>query len=208
MNFATVEDTYSLLKNLPGGSLMEFGVLNGSCMRRILKGAADNNYWFDHVYGFDSWSGLPKEKEGEWENPDWKAGAFSLKQDIDVKTDEECITYVTNRIYEFLSDDTIPPLTFYSGFFTESLTRERGEKLTGKVSYLHVDVDLYISTAQCLDWVFTHKVLLPGCVVRYDDWLYNVFAGNNKAFYEMTNKYEIVWQPLCDNVFLYLSQGK
>lgn len=203
MNFFSVEDTFQYTPRLPYGSLVEFGVLSGNCMRRIIAGSLQNNYRFDNVYGFDSWQGLPEEAANVWRSPDWPAGAFSLKEDFNLATSEDCIRFVTNRIKEVVCEKDLPPLEFFSGFFSESLTDCLGSKLRNTVSYCHVDVDLYISTMQCCEWALHHSILKPGALVRFDDWLYGRFAGNNKAFYELTQKYNVQWEDVADNVKLY-----
>ena len=34
---------------------------------------------------------------------------------------------------------------------------------------IDVDVDLYISCMQCMDWMFANGLIVPGTVVYYDD---------------------------------------
>lgn len=205
MNFYSVEDTFKHVPALPQGALLEFGVLSGSCMRRIIAGALCNKYHFDAVYGFDSWQGLPEEAANVWRSPDWPAGAFNLKKDFNLATSEDCIEFVTNRILEYVDKKDLPPLEFFSGFFSQSLTPYLGATLADTVSYCHVDVDLYISTKQCCDWLFKNNILKRYALVRYDDWIYNgAYAGNNRAHFELTKKYNINWQPVADNAFIYM----
>jgi hypothetical protein len=191
------------------GMLVEFGVLNGSCLRRLIRGSIDVNNPFNAVWGFDSWEGLPEETKGIWENPDWKAGAFSLKEDINVKTNKECIEFVKKRVYEFVPEEDCPKLNFVSGFFDKSLTAELGKVFTDGVSYAHIDVDIHRSTLEVLTWIFDNNMLMQNAVVRFDDWLYNGrLAGNNLAFAQITNRYEVVWQQISSNVYLYSSHRR
>lgn len=208
MHYLSPEETFQYMSGLPKGDIFEFGVYNGNYLRRLIKGAIEQGNPFESVWGFDSWQGLPEEAEGLWLNPDWPKSAFSIYKDYDLKTDDDCVRFVCQRIDLFLGNLPKPPLNFVSGFFTESLNRKLGKDLTNKASYIHVDVDLYISSAQCLDWIFEYGIAKEGCLFRFDDWgstpLWS--AGNSRAFMEVTNQYELVWSQLGNNVYIY--EGK
>jgi|TARA_B110001469_G_scaffold51374_1_gene49901 hypothetical protein len=72
-----------------------------------------------------------------------------------------------------------------------------------------VDVDLYISAYQCLDWMFTHRLIVPGTVVYYDD-VKEVKAedgGELAAHEEITAKYSVNWRKVHDSCWECLSVG-
>ena len=192
------------MATLPKGDIFEFGVFSGNYLRRLIKGAIEQGNPFESVWGFDSWEGLPEEAANVWNNPEWPKGAFSLQKDYDLKTKDDCVRFVCKVIDQFLGDLPKPPLNFVSGFFTESLTEDLGKELTNKASYIHVDVDLYISSIQCANWLCKYNVAKIGSLWRWDDWgstpLFS--AGNSKAFMEITNKYQIVWSQLGNNVYI------
>ena len=205
MHFLSPEDTFQYMPSLPEGDIFEFGTYTGNYLRRLVRGAIEQNCGFKNVRGFDSWVGLPREQDNIWNNPDWPEFAFSLSKDYNLKSTEDCIKFVCKRIDEFLGDLPKPPLYFYSGWFNETLTKKLGKELENKCSYCHIDCDLYISTKDVMEWLFTHNILIPGALVRYDDWgstpLYT--AGNSKSWLESTNKYRILWTPLGNNTFIY-----
>lgn len=208
MNFMTPEDLLPHLHSLPQGNFAEFGTYHGDVMGRLIKGANDWHLSFQEVWGFDSWEGLPKETDGLWLNPDWPEHAFSVQQRYGLQSREDCVQFVSYLVQQYTQDYTTP-LNFVSGFFSESLTDELGVLLKDTVSLCHVDVDLYISTKQVLDWLLTYKVLKVGALVRFDDWLYNgQHAGNNRAFWESNNKFGTKWLPLADNVYILSSYNK
>jgi hypothetical protein len=205
MNFYTVEDTIKLLKHSVPGNLIEFGVLNGNHASRLIKGGIEQGNPFGKVYLCDSWKGLPREAEGVWQNPDWIETAFSTRLEYGLSTDEECIDYVNRNIRSRI-DPTydIPPLQFVSGFFIDSLTEELANEVAGSISYAHIDCDIYLSTIHCMKWLFKYDVLKPDAIVRFDDWLYNKPpGGNNLAFTHITAKYNVLWVPLGDNLYVY-----
>jgi Macrocin-O-methyltransferase (TylF) len=208
MKFFTVEDTFPYLAQLPTGSLLEFGTYHGDTLSRLIKGCIDNAEYCHTVWAFDSWTGLPKEADGVWCNKDWPEGAFSTQKDCNLSTDEECMKFVVNRARDLVGED-IPLIEFISGYFEDTLMGDRGEDLGSILyncaMYCHIDVDLYISTKQVLDWLFINNVPRVGCAFRFDDWnstpLYK--AGNSLAFLEATNKYGILWTPIGCNFYIF-----
>ena len=61
-------------------------------------------------------------------------------------------------------------LRLVPGFFSETLTEKLANNYINEISYAHIDVDLYISTKQVLDWLFTYEIPKEGCLFRFDDW--------------------------------------
>ena len=88
------------------------------------------------------------------------------------------------------------------GFFSESLTPSLAASRGMKPALLvDVDVDLYISAYQCLDWMFTHRLIVPGTVVYYDDVsIVKADAGGElKAHEELTAKWKVEWRKIHDS---------
>ncbi|MGH3629381.1 MAG: class I SAM-dependent methyltransferase [Sciscionella sp.] len=110
---------YGLSLTRSGGMALEFGVFSGTTLRLIAAARDD-----EHVYGFDSFKGLPE---------DWRAGfpagKFGTGQLPEVTGAELVVGYF---------DDELP------GFLAEH---------TGPVDFLHIDCDLYSSTCTVLDLV-------------------------------------------------------
>lgn len=205
--FFSPENCFQYIPTLPAGNLMEFGLYHCDIMRRLIKAGIEYGNPFCEVWGFDSFEGLPQEADHVWHNPDWNPGAFSVKSTYNLSSVDECISFCKERIYDYI-DQKVPKLNFVPGFFETSLTLELGQNLINTVSFLHVDCDLYKSTIDCLRWVFTHRVLTEGCLVRFDDWLYNgQWAGNNRAFYEITQKFHIQWATIAENVYVFERMG-
>eukprot|EP00966_Prymnesium_polylepis_P003602 82265-Prymnesium_polylepis.1 len=68
--------------------------------------------------------------------------------------------------------------------------------------YVDVDADLYISTIQCLEWLFCSGLMRAGSrngtVVRYDDWGgptgAHELVGERRAHLEVTNRHSVHWR--------------
>ena len=78
-----------------------------------------------------------------------------------------------------------------------------------RAAQVDVDVDLYISTMQCMEWMFTHRLIVPGTVVYYDD-VKEVKAdegGELAAHEELTAKWKITWNRVHDTCWEVVSIG-
>ena len=88
--------------------------------------------------------------------------------------------------------------TLVPGFFNVSLNAQFGGRVPFQPALLvDVDVDLYVSTMQCLNWMIANKLLVPGSLVRYDDFRnMGQRNGEARAHRELTRAHRITWQNL------------
>jgi hypothetical protein len=129
-----------------------------------------SKYTNDKVYGFDSFYGLPEKwREG------CEKGAFSRNGHL---------PQVNNNV------------ELIKGWFNETLINFI-EKQNKKVSFIHMDADLYSSTKYIFD-VLKHYIDTD-CIIVFDELVnYPEFAGDTgelKAFYEFIteNKVDYEW---------------
>ena len=64
---------------------------------------------------------------------------------------------------------------------------------------LHVDCDLYQSTIDALDYLFSRKMISQGAIILFDDWYCNRSSnshGERKAWQELVLKYKISSEDL------------
>ena len=124
----------------------------------------------DKVYGFDSFEGLP-----EYWRQGFDKGAFNR-----------------NGILPQVN----PNVELIKGWFNETLVPFIQEK-NKKVSFLHLDADLYSSTKYILDVL--KEYLDKDCVIVFDELVnylgFDGETGELKAFYEFIteNKVEYEW---------------
>jgi hypothetical protein len=111
-----------------------------------------------HWYGFDSFKGLPEA----W-TPGAREGAFNVQ----------------GRLPPVLANVTLVP-----GFFDETLPKFALEHKDEKVSFLHIDCDLYSATKTILDTL--GHMLQSGCIIVFDEYFnYPDWKnGEYKAFME------------------------
>ncbi len=145
-------------KNFPSdGTCLEFGVGSGKTYlwqaRQLLA-----RHKASVLVGFDSWEGLPQETSGVWYPKRHSKGRFSYP-----KSGVE--TALRNLDgYEAGKDR----LRFVDGFFSSSLTQEVQDTI-GNVIFVNIDVDVYVSTMQLLD--FIKPLIQKGTILYWDDWL-------------------------------------
>jgi hypothetical protein len=176
--------------------LYTFGVYTGSSVKFWLDQFVALKIATGPMWGFDSFEGLPEEAEGvRKEDRAWNAGAFSTADQFGVHTFRE----VRAKIEEYLGPDHAAKTKLVKGFFSDSLTPAlKAERGMRPALLVDVDVDLYISAYQCLDWMLGQGLIVVGTVVYYDD-VKVVKAhegGELMAHAQLTQKYAVEWKQL------------
>tara|TARA_B110001452_G_C15125974_1_gene392400 strand:- start:162 stop:959 length:798 start_codon:yes stop_codon:yes gene_type:complete len=194
-------------QDLSDRDLYTFGVYTGESLKFWLDRFAALRISHGPMWGFDSFEGLPEEAEGKkLESRAWNPGAFSAADQFDVSTFGE----VQARILDHVGAAGAAQTRLIRGFFSESLTPTLAATRGMKPALLvDVDVDLYISAIQCLDWMFAHRLIVPGTIVYYDD-VKDVKAdegGELAAHLEMTAKYKVEWRKHHDTCWECVSVG-
>lgn len=216
-----------------GRDLYTFGVYTGASVKFWLDRLAQLKVVHGFSWGFDSFEGLPAEAAGvSLEGDEWKPGGFSAADQFGVYTWGE----VRNKIEMHLGEHAAK-CRWVKGFFSESLTpslaRERRmqpallidvdvspppanptaplarRRTDASCDCRVVQVDLYISAWQCLDWCFASGIIVPGTIVYYDD-VEVVKAdrgGELRAHDEVTAKYRVGWKRVHDSCWVCESVG-
>lgn len=166
----------------PLRDIYQFGVYTGGSMRSIKHQIPI----FHHMWGFDSFQGLPAEAGGlKIAGKHWLPGAFSSSDELG-STVEKTVASVS----EYVGDPD--RVSFIAGFFNESLPK-LNLSLFRPALLVDFDVDLYISTLDSMTWMVENKLIQAGTYVRYDDWKGDPAWGQTKADDEVTKRFKIVW---------------
>lgn len=171
-------------------AIFEFGVAGGTTymqlaneiLRRKLK---------TKLVGFDSFEGLPHEDPNVW-RPDWHAkGEHAFT-----------IDHVLHKMHDAGIDQN-PQFDVVAGFYEDSLKTDHAIELRSKIKHLmlvNIDVDLYISTMQLLDYCL--PVMGRGTVLYFDDWKDPRYTqtepwGEHRAWDEWTQAHpNVMWQTI------------
>ncbi len=132
---------------------LEFGCHSGRTFSSIINAAKYLNISNTEFFAFDSFEGLPetnKNEDGIFETGTFHTTKSNFKKIIKKKTGVK------------LDDKNI-----ISGFYSNSLTIDLQKKMP-KIGMVHIDVDLYSSTIQVLD--FIKPLIVKGTLLVFDDW--------------------------------------
>ncbi|KAK3251953.1 hypothetical protein CYMTET_38727 [Cymbomonas tetramitiformis] len=186
----------------PERDVYQFGVYLGGSMREINRSFKEADIQFGNFWGFDSFQGLPEE------DPEVSAkigggcsvfgekicnkGAFSSADAMKVYDYPTLIQSIKNVVSRERTG-------FVRGFFNDSLTKTILSELPLQPAlFVDVDVDLYISTYQAMEWMLCSGLIIEGTIVRYDDWgaapLWE--GGQSLAHKQYTERHSVEWKEL------------
>ncbi len=138
------------------GDVVECGVADGvslATLASLLKAHGQDR----HVWGFDSWAGLPSPSGADLGDGSVAAsGLFSHSSTGKVR--DELLAY------GLTGDEIARTVTLVPGFFSETLPHHR----KGRIALLHVDVDLYQSYLDCLTNLWEQVEV--GGIVAFDEY--------------------------------------
>ncbi len=193
----------------------EFGVYSAQSLCQFMHIFRNENMPIRRFWGFDSFFGVPREADWVEKGPEWYEGFCNSVEYYKDKCDKQeagqfgqngGINFIPQKWNDDESDlDNVirvistnlrqcgENFTLVPGWFEDSLTEDVAKQMKPLV-YVHVDVDLYISAVQVLDFLLKYKLMAPGCLVRYDDWFGTSEKGGEQlAHAEMTEKYKVAW---------------
>ncbi len=202
----------------------QFGTFTGRSMADMGKMAQEGNMNIDKFYGFDSFEGLPDDRENMYEIikahgiDDWHKGQYSAADWFGVKTPEEGMAKTAELLHTVIPEEK---LVLVKGYWEDVLTDELFSKhKMGPALYVDIDGDIYHSALYALDFCFKHGIIVPGTLVGYDDFgtpnFENFQTGESRAHKEISDKYILEWEvvyqignktPHVQKVFRLLSRG-
>ena len=203
----------------PDRDAYQFGVFTGNGLRKIAKACAKCG----HIWGFDSFQGIPKESSDEEQS--WRHGPKGQYKthfleggySAAAALGDSSLKSVMTKVAAYVGRPE--QVTLIGGYFNETCNAELLRKHTMQPA-LHVDMDadIYLSAMQALDWMFANKLIVPGTYLRYDDWprinaTHGPFAGTNffgqaRAHYELSEKWDVEWQLVARGTVQVLRIGK
>ena len=193
--------------------LYTFGVYTGASLKFWLEQFSALKTSHGPMWGFDSFEGLPEETEGmALECNAWLPGSFSAADQFG----EYSFAGVKGKIEAYLGEEHAAKMRWVKGFFSDSLTPTlKSESGMKPALMIDVDVDLYVSAYQCMDWMLANGLMVGrgadgeiGTVVYYDDVSIIKWEGGElKAHAELTEKYAIEWDRLHDSCWEVVKVG-
>jgi hypothetical protein len=161
---------HALAQTTLSGHYLEFGVFTGGTIRYIAKQLRRAGQPNASIHGFDSFEGLP---EG-WTGFNLGRSAFSTGGKM----------------------PKVPRnVTLNKGWFSETISKWR-DAVAGPVAFMHVDCDIYSSTVEILEGLYTR--MQPGTVLVFDEYFNypNWERHEFKAWREFVLKHGLTYEYL------------
>lgn len=166
---ATIKSAMEFVKhNELKGSYMEFGVYKGGSFISAYHQAQYKSLDYMKFYAFDSFKGLPYT-DGFFHKNQYSCSIEDFKKNL--------LKYKVNMNKVVIVD----------GWFKDLKKMD-----IDKASIIYIDNDLYESARDALK--FVKNYIQDGTLLIFDDWYYYKCSkdkGEQKAFYEWTEKYDI-----------------
>lgn len=179
----------------------EFGVYTGGYMRGLaLELNTSGRVPFRKLWGFDSFQGLPSESETtrrtRVSESEWWPGAYSAAEVFR----DHSLRSVQARLRSYIDDARVD---FVAGYYNQSLTSTlRQTRDMRPALYVDIDCDLYISTAQALQWMQRSGLLEPAVtIIGYDDWFSGGLGGERRAHTELASRHNLSFARLDEQLF-------
>lgn len=153
---------YARIAELPS-VFFEFGCHSARTFSVAARATDYLNIKDAQLFAFDSFQGLPstiKEEDGVFEKGEFHTAIEEF-----------------TRLVKKHSGLKLDTANIIRGYYSESLTTDLQNKLP-KVGVVHIDVDLYSSTVEVLN--FIKPLMVEGTVLLFDDW-YCFPPGSNKG---------------------------
>ena len=135
-----------------GGSLTKFI----SALKMFCKLSKTDIYSY-HIFGFDSFEGLPEKKSYKDDHRGWKKGQFSKN-----------LSEIKKIVHNLGIDLKRNTVNFIKGYYENVLTPTLREELKEfPPTIINIDVDFYSSTKIVLEWL--RPMLISGILFYFDD---------------------------------------
>jgi hypothetical protein len=188
-----------ILKNnifVPGKANYQFGIYSGTTLKFIYYLFLKYDIPCQKILAFDSFEGLPEEARGIEKSDEWDKGVYSMKAMFQQDDPQKIIDKIMERVS--IHDDALEstrkiPIEWHVGFFADVLNADFMAGGPLPAFWVDLDVDMYISAVQVLDFMLKNQLIQVDTVLSFDDWggTEEYRGGESLAFKEMCEKYKM-----------------
>lgn len=184
---------YPSLQPSGATAFYQFGVFSGWSMVELMNLFVKNNINVTHAYGFDSFQGIPASNEEKLWTPVWAEGEFNSCDYLDVDNPSDACQKIKVFVKENTQSSVI--VEMFEGYYCDSLPKVDVSKLI-PAFFIDIDVDIYSSAKEALNFMASNNLIVPGTVINYDDWGgspgHQTFSsGESRAHAEICEQYGI-----------------
>ena len=153
--------------DLSNSDIYQFGISDGRSFKLIWKLLTKAGLEPNKVWGFDSFQGLPNSEAV------WSKGEYNAQEILNLPNTEAVINYILSTITPNQRARSELIAGFYKNILTLDLATTKNMK---PAAWVDIDVDLYSSAKEALNFMAANKLICPGTIIGYDDW------GGTKEF--------------------------
>ncbi len=193
-------------KELVNYNVYQFGVFNGGSMKEIAIILNNHNIQIDTFYGFDVFTGMPKETaepifQDSW-NPDIFPDEFNVLKYMSLETPEDCAKHIEQEVQNvFTEKKNTSKVSVIPGLVEETFPQQKNLK---PAFYIDFDLDIYSPTKYAFEYLMKNDLVVPGTLIGYDDWggtpgFEEFKDGESRAHKEIVDKWGIKIAKLYQN---------
>ena len=179
---------FGIVNKSPLLELSEFGVYTGGSLETIIN--STNKKAFSYL-GFDSFEGLPQERNDRYNHKAWKKGDFNASKKLS-KTPDEIASSLQRKYRNMTKKDNvyIQKTWFCDIIFNPEIMK--------KAIFVNIDCDTYTSTCESLDFLFKNDLVDEHTIFRFDDWggTPEFLGGESKGLVDKCKEYNFKWEIL------------
>jgi len=190
--------------------IYQFGVFNGGSMKEIASILNKHKIEVNSFYGFDVFTGMPKETaepifQDSW-NPDIFPDEFNVLKYMKLETPDECAKHIQTEIQNiFVGRENKTTVSVVAGLVEETLPKQKDLK---SAFYVDFDLDIYSPTKYAFSYLMENNLIVPGTLIGYDDWggtpgFEEFKDGESRAHKEILDEWGISMTKLYQNGYSY-----
>lgn len=184
-------------------NVYQFGVFRGDSMREIASLLNKHQIEVNKFYGFDVFTGMPKETaepifQDSW-NPDIFPDEFNVLKYMNLESSQDCAAQIQTEVQSiFKQKESKTNVSIIAGLVEETLPKQDNLK---PAFYVDFDLDIYSPTKYAFNYLMENKLIVPGTLIGYDDWggtpgFENFEDGESRAHKEIIDEWGISMNKL------------
>jgi hypothetical protein len=177
----------------------QFGVFTGDSMKEIASILSKHNIEINSFYGFDVFTGMPKETAEPIAQPSWdpdvEPDTFNAVKRLNLNSVDECVNKISTEVKNiFNSNNNNSSVSIFPGLVQDTIEKNGGN--FKPAFYVDFDMDIYSPTKHVFDYLMKNNLIIRGTLIGYDDWGgtpgYKEMAdGESRAHREIIEEYGI-----------------
>ena len=174
----------------------QFGVFTGDSMKEIASILCKHKIELCYFYGFDVFTGMPKETAEPIAQPSWdpdiEPDAFDAVKKLELNSPEECANKITREVENIFSrNNNTSAVKIFPGLVEETLSKQKD---LAPAFYVDFDLDIYSPTKHAFDYLAKNNLIVKGTIIGYDDWggtpgYQEMLDGESRAHREIVEQY-------------------